>query len=333
MPSVGDDEVGGGAQAWVLCTRAETLLAMNRAAEAADVARQAIATSPTFVRAHVLLSWSLTQLDRPQEALEAARQALAIDPESANAHQRAAQAYGAVGKHQDAHWSAMEAVRLAPYLSWTWETLAYAEVDRGKIKQGLAAADKVIEMAPDSSDGYNVKAYALLHKGKFQEAEENCRKALAIDPEHPQALQNLGFALARQRGRENEALDQARAAVQLNPGDKTAVANAAAIAGTVGGFILLKGGASFFLKWAALSSVLRTNGGSLGWILVVVGLVLVGYGAYKAYRRSKLTEENRQLAETLKSYEQRRWAFTRHLTSINIGAGSLAIGGSLIAFV
>jgi tetratricopeptide (TPR) repeat protein len=53
-------------------------------------------------------------------------------------------------------------------------------------------------------------------KGRFEEAIENYRKAIQINPNFAVALNNLGAALATE-GRFDEAIENFRKAIQVNP--------------------------------------------------------------------------------------------------------------------
>ena len=53
-------------------------------------------------------------------------------------------------------------------------------------------------------------------KGRFDEAIENYRKAIQINPNYSEALNNLGVALA-DKGRFDEAIENFRKAIQINP--------------------------------------------------------------------------------------------------------------------
>jgi tetratricopeptide (TPR) repeat protein len=58
--------------------------------------------------------------------------------------------------------------------------------------------------------------FALAHKGWFDEAIENFRKAIQLNPNYTAALINLGNALAA-KGRFDEAIENYRKAIQINP--------------------------------------------------------------------------------------------------------------------
>jgi tetratricopeptide (TPR) repeat protein len=63
---------------------------------------------------------------------------------------------------------------------------------------------------------YTVVGNALIEEGKLSEAIEECRKALEISPEYPEAHNTLGNILAKQE-KYDEAIADYRAAVQADP--------------------------------------------------------------------------------------------------------------------
>ena len=64
----------------------------------------------------------------------------------------------------------------------------------------------------------------LAARGRYDEAIENYRQAIQINPNFPEALNNLGEALA-DKGRFDEAIKNYRQAIQINPNDYQALSN------------------------------------------------------------------------------------------------------------
>jgi len=62
------------------------------------------------------------------------------------------------------------------------------------------------------------------NKGRFDEAIENYRQAIQINPNYAEALDNLGHALTAQ-GRFDEAIENYRQAIQINPNYAAALNN------------------------------------------------------------------------------------------------------------
>ena len=83
---------------------------------------------------------------------------------------------------------------------------------------------KAIQINPNFCEALNNLGVALAAKGRFDEAIENYRKALQINPNFAEALNNLGIALAA-KGRFDEAIENYRKALQINPNFSDALNN------------------------------------------------------------------------------------------------------------
>ena len=72
-------------------------------------------------------------------------------------------------------------------------------------------------MIPDAPEGQHCLGRIALKKGKWKEAEEHFRKALELDPEDYESMNNLGVAQIRQRGQRKQAMDTFHQAVRMSP--------------------------------------------------------------------------------------------------------------------
>jgi tetratricopeptide (TPR) repeat protein len=86
--------------------------------------------------------------------------------------------------------------------------------DGGK---SLDDAEKLSTSDGDKIDVYFMRGALLERQKKFDASEEAFRKVLAIDPEHPQALNYLGYVLADRNVRLDEAYKLIKKAVDLEP--------------------------------------------------------------------------------------------------------------------
>jgi Flp pilus assembly protein TadD len=83
---------------------------------------------------------------------------------------------------------------------------------------------KAVQINPNFSESLNNLGVALAAKGRFDEAIENYRKAIRINPSYADALDNLGMALTA-RGQFDEAIVNYRKALQINPNNCDALDN------------------------------------------------------------------------------------------------------------
>jgi tetratricopeptide (TPR) repeat protein len=81
-----------------------------------------------------------------------------------------------------------------------------------------ADAETLVKTGPKDAEVVALYADSLWALGLFEEAEESFKDALALQPDEPRALHGLARALAS-RGRLDEALDRAQAALRLGSRD------------------------------------------------------------------------------------------------------------------
>lgn len=79
------------------------------------------------------------------------------------------------------------------------------QVKAGEYEDGLNYLDRALEINPESSDALNNRGVALFHLDRIDEALENLDRAIAIDPENVDAMRNMAFIL-RSQGNLDHAL-------------------------------------------------------------------------------------------------------------------------------
>lgn len=88
------------------------------------------------------------------------------------------------------------------------KVLIHKGIDRvkaGDHEEALKYLDRALEINPDSSDALNNRGVALFHLGRIDEALENLDRAIAIDHENVDAMRNMAFIL-RSQGHLDHAL-------------------------------------------------------------------------------------------------------------------------------
>jgi len=101
---------------------------------------------------------------------------------------------------------------------------ARTELAAGNKQAALAAAERAVTLAPERALTHEILGETLLDLDQLARAEEHYRRALALDPQSFEAMNDLGVVLQRQ-GREREAMEQFLQAARLNPTSTTAQRN------------------------------------------------------------------------------------------------------------
>lgn len=93
---------------------------------------------------------------------------------------------------------------------------ARASFEVGDLNSAESSLQKLIALREEHSRGWNLWGAVTLKKGSADEASRKFSRALAIDPDFPEAALNLGIALQRQ-ARHAEAIWAFERATTLNP--------------------------------------------------------------------------------------------------------------------
>lgn len=181
--------------------RARTLLDLKRHDEAASLLAGVVASDPGNSTAWCLLTLAHLGAGRNTDAAAAAERAIAAAPAQDWPYRLASIAQLRLDHAQAALRAAEEARRLAPqewrcHLCIAQATLATRE----NFDQAAAAAAKARELAPGEPDVYLISGKVSLARGKRAEARGFQERALALDPEHVGAMNELGKIRLRQLG-------------------------------------------------------------------------------------------------------------------------------------
>jgi tetratricopeptide (TPR) repeat protein len=152
--------------------------------QAASLIKRALEINPSSVDAHVFLANQAADTEHRAEARELLGKALTVNPSSLDAHTALA-------------------------------ALAYVE---DKPQEFEAEVAKVLALSPKYSTVYRTTGEALAHNYRFEEAVALTRKALAMTPDDPRALADLGAQLLR-TGDEAEARSSLEASFKIDPYD------------------------------------------------------------------------------------------------------------------
>lgn len=304
-----------------LLRRAEPLKAMRRWEEALALCRRAVAMAPDESLAHAYCAECLYFLNRLDEAAETAGRVIALAPDDDVGYRLRALALlpdrkiylgegRAVGQKVRAKVArlnrrlteslelARRAVALAPDEPYNLQALALSAAQNGQMKEARDAASKATTLDP-SPHAHSVAGLVEVWDGKYQDAARIFRAGLAIDPEDPELMNNLGLATrALETGQPEKAAAYYAQAARLHPGHQTVRDNIIDTVPTMaGGTMLLP----------ALPMAVHPIAGVAA--LVVVWLYI------HAKRREWLHKLDPMAAEYVRSHKK-RWTLRQWVVSL-----------------
>ena len=97
---------------------------------------------------------------------------------------------------------------------------ACAAADREDFKEAMRILDQVTSNYPDFAEGWNRRGAVLWQTGQFKKSIADCRRALALNPNHYGALQGLGICHLR-LGDIEEACRSLRLALKIAPHEES----------------------------------------------------------------------------------------------------------------
>ncbi|HSJ07152.1 MAG TPA: tetratricopeptide repeat protein, partial [Longimicrobiales bacterium] len=195
-------------------------------AEAVSYFEQAVATAPSYARAHAGLADAYAvqgfyDYRPPGEAFPraeaAARRALELDP--AHAHAHATLAYVSLYYHwnwPEAERAFERAIRLDPAYSTAHQWHANFLTAMGRFDEAEAAMRRAMELDPLSLIANGALGWVYYNAGDFTRAIEQCSRTLELDPEFKLAWFWSGLA-HEGLGRHEEAVDLLEKALALSP--------------------------------------------------------------------------------------------------------------------
>jgi Flp pilus assembly protein TadD len=212
---------GGGAEHWRDLAQAESLMDLRRHAEAAAAFRDVLARDPESVQAMLGLGRALNHLDQQEEAEQVVRRALALSPERANGYHVLVDVLCDRRDGPAALVAAETGLRLEPhsFTSHYQHARALLGQRRPRVRDAYASALRAVDLAPLDPDAHNLVGICLDRLGNRPAAQTAFRNALAADPTHSLAQNNLA-ATEIESGRLRQAAAMLRNAVGNDPQEK-----------------------------------------------------------------------------------------------------------------
>lgn len=200
---------------------AESLLELRRDAEAEQAFRDVLVGDPQSVAALLGLGRALSRLDRGAEAEAAVRRGLALAPDDPYGHHVLVDVLCARRDGAGALVAAEAGRALAPHdhTSHYQHARALLAQRRPRTREAYASALRAVDLAPHSPDAHNLVGLCLDRLGNPDAARTAFTNALAIDPGHTLAQNNLA-ATELDSGRLGRAAGLLRTAVGSNPQER-----------------------------------------------------------------------------------------------------------------
>jgi Flp pilus assembly protein TadD len=182
----------GGAAA-VEIERARALCELARFDDAVPLLRRAVAAEPQNAGAWCLLARAELGRHHDEDAFQAAGTALSLAPDDEWPHRLTSVALGRLGRHEESLAMARAATRVAPYAWPAFVQLAHAAALSGRSgrDEALAAARQAVMLAPHEAESHLALGAVARARKRYKEAESAFRTALAIDPQHSAAHNEL----------------------------------------------------------------------------------------------------------------------------------------------
>lgn len=102
--------------------------------------------------------------------------------------------------------------------------LARAWIAKGEVQSAATSLDRALALQPEFPDAWFLRGNLLQQSGRLEESVQSYERAIALRPEFPQGLNNLAVALRAQR-RMVLALDRVERALALQPAYPSALNN------------------------------------------------------------------------------------------------------------
>ena len=196
---------------------AQSLLGLDRAAEAAEQFAAAAAADPARARAWLGLADAHSRLGEHEEALAALRSGQRARPEEALFWREEARLLRLLGRPEEARTALAGALERRPDDPFLHAALSELRWDARRPEEALAALRRATDLAPDRPRYWNALGQRLGELGRFPEAEAAFREAVKLAPDSPSYAFNLALAVARQE-RWAEARPLFERTLELDPG-------------------------------------------------------------------------------------------------------------------
>ena len=177
----------------VIQNMAETIRKQGRSEEALGWYREVLRIRPDVALAHAAMGHVLFHLARYDAAIDALTRAVELAPDLPDAPSllvKAAQAATRLGRHAQAARTYARVAGMAPGFARALFRQGVGLAQQGRHDEALEMFRTVVRLLPDDAAAHSNLAVVLYHLGRTDEALTSIDRALSIDPEFEEALNN-----------------------------------------------------------------------------------------------------------------------------------------------
>ena len=190
-----------------------------------------VSLNPEARDAHLNLGSALLQEDRVEEGHAASLVAVAQRPGFAGGHTNLGRALLLMGRFDEAERHLSRALELDPRQLTAQQNTAELRRKQGRFDEAIEWFGKVTARDAANALAHAGLGAALYDAKRYEEAIESIDRALALEPELPQARSLLGMAgqALKFLGRREEAERRFRQTAEMDPGDASPLVDLAAL--------------------------------------------------------------------------------------------------------
>ncbi len=196
----------------------------NRAGEAVELFRRALALDPQTARRHMNFGVALDLTGRLEEAVLSYRQAATLAPDNVAALANLADAHRRLGDYVEAVKLCRQTLHLRPDFVEVHRSLGLALLSASRFEEAATAFGNAVALRPKGAALMRLLADALFHLGRFEESEQVIRNSLKIDATASGAFNSIGNVQLR-LGEVKEAIASFDRALIEQPDNLTAASN------------------------------------------------------------------------------------------------------------
>jgi tetratricopeptide (TPR) repeat protein len=188
----------------------------GRYAEAIPLHHRGVELDPSSATAYEFLARALEKSGDLDGAIAQFRRLIEISPKSLQGHNQLGLALDKTGKHEEAMKSFLKAVQLAPNSPEANFNVANSLLRFGRAAEAIVYYKKALAAKPDFTDAEANLAAALLASGKFAQATRRLKRAAAAKSDNAELYNLLGVAYAELEKRP-DAIEYFNKALAVDP--------------------------------------------------------------------------------------------------------------------